>query len=505
MGVVDGFKSVFGASKGTVPDAPGFTWKPGDARIKDYKTYRQIFDGEHATALAEQYKIPTDQLHVIVNLARLVVTIPADLMLGEPFTVDYPDDAAPSKEHQKAVSEILRRSKLQTTAYEAAVDGGYYGDMLYVVERDENEKAKIRAITPDIWFPEMDPDNVRDVRVHRLAWERTAVENKQQKKFLRVLEHHKGTIKNRLFEVDTAGKIGEELPRTHRAWGLLYGEDIPPEEQDTGVDDFLLVHVPTFRSSKDYFGRSRYRDQKGLFGAVNERTSHNNKILRDHAEPSMGITEQMWQWVYGKSREDGGASVLDRMIVEARKLKVFRKGPNGEQNEYITWDGKVEDSESFTKRLKQDILDLSEIDNCLVSSEGVGSVASGRALRLRLVRTLGMVNRGWKYQRDGLESIITVAAKLEGIEIEDMIIEKSDGLPADTLEDIQASTQRINAGLSSRVREIMRLEDLDEVEAQALIDEIDEEDAAAMEKITSKAVANGGGRAPISVAFGGDK
>lgn len=465
-------RSVFAGGGSPTAQGIGPTWDPKrDPRIAEYGTCEMIYDGDHFAAMKDlANKLPPGTLEVIANYPRLITTIPADLMLGEPFQVNYPDDDEPSDENQKAVDEIIKRSMLHTTAYETAVDCGWAGDQVLVAERNEDGEARIRTIRPDIWFPEANPEDVRDILVHRLAWIADG-SGARPKKYLRVLEHHKGEIRNRLFVLrDT--RIEEEVTGRASAWQDVYPdvERRPLLQQDTDVDDFLLVHIPNGRKAKNYFGESDYtKGMKSLFASVDQRLSQTNKILADHAEPAMGIPEQLWMAIHGGNQALAG--------VDARKLKVLRMGPNGEKPEYITWDGQLTDSMAFVQEIKNTILQLAEIDRQLVG-EGDQANLSGRALRQLLVRTLAKVNRKWKYVGDGLERAISLAAQLEGLEVDGLWVDKADGLPTDTREEIDASIALVEGRLSSRQREMAKLHDLSDKQVEALMSEIDAEDDA---------------------------
>src|SRR5689334_25008729 len=96
MSVMDVVKGMFGANGGaTVPTLPSFPysdWPPPDEqpRLDGYKKFQALYDA-NPVATFDNRLISDKELYVIANLSRLIVTIPADIMLGEPFSVDTDD------------------------------------------------------------------------------------------------------------------------------------------------------------------------------------------------------------------------------------------------------------------------------------------------------------------------------------------------------------------------------------------------------------------------------
>ena len=143
-------------------------------RIEAYQNYRLIWQGEHQGVLPTNYDRNYQQ-YIAVNIPKIIVTIPADLMFGEDVTLEYPKGTSP--EAQKVVDDIWERNNMQALLYENALDTGYAGDGVFTVGRavdadgqDVTSEAVIKTQAAEYWYPETNPDDIRDVLRHRIAW-----------------------------------------------------------------------------------------------------------------------------------------------------------------------------------------------------------------------------------------------------------------------------------------------------------------------------------------------
>jgi len=112
---------------------------------------------------------------------------------------------------------------------------------------------------------------------------------------------------------------------------------------------------------------------------------------------------------------------------------------------------------------------------------GTGRAESGRALKMRLIRTIAKVKRKQRYYTDGLKTIFEICQKLSannsgvGItyngekitvsEVESVNIKFSDGIVNDAVEETDLTIKKIDAGLMSKQNGIMLLEGMTEEEA----------------------------------------
>ncbi len=467
---------------------PKQDWPPvaDRPRISAYRDYRSMYAGAHEDVLDERHLAQDYDVYLAVNLPAIIPRIPADILCGEPITREYEDNTPEAG--QDIVEAIWDRNELQTAAYEQAIDTGVYGDGLYCINRNEAGEAVVTGQNPEHWYPVFDPADQRNVLLHRLAWEMEAKDDRgNDVELLRMIEHDRGEVRHRLFLLEQ-GQIKREAADTEWAWLKM----VKPPDMETGVDDFLLIHVPNFRSGGQYMGRSDYQGVEPLYGALDARVTQYDQILHRHANPSLAMPGAMFQHLDEKNGLEN---------VQPEDLRFLRMDADtGQKPEYMTWNGQLADSREFISILTNQILMQSEIDRQLVNAEGMGAV-SGRALRVLLMRTLAKVGRKRMYQKPALEKVLKLAQQVEGKEPVPVTLRYSDGLPQDRLEDVEISERMVAAGFSSTVREIMKLRDVDRAEAENIMAEVAEEgDAARNDDALANQVGGGGiGRTPINV------
>ena len=147
----------------------------------------------------------------------------------------------------------------------ALFSNSYEGDALWKLRvgkrhpNDEENSVIIEDITPKIYFPVTDPFNTRAEPLQQvLAW----VFKKGDKRYLRKEIHEPGIIRNEVYEMDGT------TVKTQVNLDILGIPGLLPEE-DTGIDDSLLVHIPNWKVGNRNFGISDYYDLDTLFFAIN--------------------------------------------------------------------------------------------------------------------------------------------------------------------------------------------------------------------------------------------
>jgi len=186
-------------------------------------------------------------------------------------------------------------------------------------------------------------------------------------------------------------------------------------------------------------------------------------------------------------------------------MRFVKQDPDSNHKpERLTWDAKLGDNFTAIDELTSKILMLSEIDKQLVGL-GEAGAESGRALRLRLIRTIAKVNRKWQYFAPALEKVLELAQMIESKEPVELRLKRSDGLPSDRLEDIQSSTELVAGQFSTHVDEIMKLHDENREDAEERWERIQAEDDA---ERNSEALQGAVGRKtpiPVNVNLGSDE
>lgn len=387
----------------------------------------------------------------MANLASLISKVSADFLFGEPVLIKAEDT------EREAIEEIFVDSLLQDLLWETALSSSYYGDG-YLKGRLEDGKGIIDPVDPSMVTIETHPDNSRKVERFVIQWKRAI--NGQD--YLRREIREFGVIKQELWMLD-----GDQLARQVDLKMAFPNGDAPPEEQKTGIDGFLMVHIPNFKSSPlNLYGRSDYAELETLFDEINNRVTRDGHILDKHSDPKLAIPP----------------GVLDKEgKVRRQNLQMFEVGAHQAgimKPEYITWNGNLSDSNTHFDRLLKLVFLVSETSPDVFGMNEGGTAESGRALRLRLMRTIAKIQRKKRYFNRALETILKETAQLAGKKVENLSLEFQDGLPTDFREEAEIreiESRTGNVSLETMVRE--RNPHWTEEQIQEEIDRIKEESA----------------------------
>ncbi len=444
----------------------GAPWPPPSEleRVTLYKQNRDLFEGKHDKVFKDWIRLLRDDqqatLEVILNWPKRLSTLFADLLLGEPPQVEAGDEG--SKE-QDAVTRLIELNNLFNTAYEVALDVSRFGVGLFKIRHDE--RAIVEAQTPLVWYPVVQPDNVKDVTAHVLGWdyeeEEQAIWGAKKQRYLKLEIHEKGRITTRLHKL-AAGNIA----------GLVEESIV-----QTGVDDFLVVPVFNLSTSDRLTGLDDYSDLDSIVQELEIRMAQISRILDKHADPNMCGPDsaleqdpQSGQWTF----RGGG--------------KYFPVGQGEQAPAYVTWEGQLDAAFKEIEVLMEQFYALSETSAAAFGQLKAGLAESGSALRRLMMAPLAKVNRIRLRFDPAMKNVLMLASELEvvqgvrdAVKLEEIHITWQDGLPDDDAEETQIESTRYTAGLTSLESALMRLDGLSGEALQAEIDRIKAERAGGYE------------------------
>lgn len=447
-----------------------FPYSGSETRLKDYAYFEKLFLGDHFQAFNIRIDDPkyTKQYqklrYVMVNFAGLMSKVVADMLFSEPITIK-----AGEKGDQEFIDALVHENNLNTQLYESALSNSYFGDAVLKVRvgkrnpTDKNPTVIIEENTPKVYFPRLDQTNVRaEPEAHEFAWKMEIA----GKEYVRKEIHTIGKITNELWVLKENGTIGDKVDIK-----TILGVD--PEE-DTKINRSVVVHVPNWKTSGRYFGISDYYDVDSLFYAINNRFTKVDNVLDKHTDPILAVPE-------GVLDEDGK--------VKREALNMIEISPEAgkEKPEYIVWNANLEAAFTEVDHLVDMFYMVSEISPDVLGMGKGGAVESGRALKLKILRTIAKVARKKLYYDRAIKEIIYVAelvAKAWNVEVDGKKLTKepeipdivwSDGLPIDDAEAIDDEVKKLDAGITTAKDSIMKLEGLDAKAAEAKAKEISDE------------------------------
>lgn len=451
-----------------------FPDKEQKARISNYRYYENLFFGRHFDAFnirvnsTDFNKAYGVLRYISVNFAGMISKICADMLFSEPVTVRLEDEKA-----QEYVDALWDDNNLDTQLYESALGNSHNGDALIKVragKRHPNDKKSsviIEDITPSIYFPNLDPFNVRAMPLSQdLAW----VIDQDKKRYLRKETHTPGLIVNKVYLMEGDKIVSEVSDST-------IGLSLKPEEP-TKIDRSLLIHVPNWKTGGQYFGTSDYNDLESLFFAINNRMTKTDNILDAHSDPILMVPP-------GILNEKGQFKKKDHRVIE------LGEGEDGKP-EYVVWDASLENAFKEIDKLVEFVFMIGEVSPDALGMGKGGTAESGRALKYKLMRTIAKVQRKKMYYNTAIREAVLVAQQMGiawGIEVDGIkppakaerpTLTFADGVPIDESEQIETEGKAIDAGIQSKKNAIMKVYGLDEAEAEEKAKEIKEDGAIEM-------------------------
>jgi len=443
-------------------DPKKFPYESEKPRLDAYDYFEKLFYGDHYNAFRlrinddEWNKAHAMLRYVRVNMAGLISKVCADMLFSEPVKLKAPDEG-----DQEFLEALIRENKLHQQFYESALSNSYIGDALFKIRigkrnpADKKPTVIIEDITPSIYFPKGDDFNVRAVPAEEeLAWQFEIGKDKYVRKEI----HKSGKIINEVWKLK-GGKMTEQVDLA-----VLGIEGLKPEEE-TKIEESLLVHIPNWKTGRRRFGISDYFDLDAIFYAINNRMTKIDNVLDKHTDPILFVPE-------GVLDEDGNVSR------EALNMVEFPAGTGEEgKPEYIVWNANLESALSEVDRLVEFMFMVSETSPDILGM-GKGQSDSGRALKLKILRTIAKVARKKIYYDYAIQELMYRAQKLAkawNLEVDGVKLTKeptrpeitwADGLPIDELEQVEIENKRLDAGTQDTAGAIMNIEGLEEEPAK---------------------------------------
>jgi hypothetical protein len=247
------------------------------------------------------------------------------------------------------------------------------------------------------------------------------------------------------------------------------------EVEESKIDLPLLIHFANWKPAGRFFGLSDYYDLDSLFYAINNRFTKIDNILDKHSDPILAVPE----------------GILDEKgQVRREKLAMIEipDGVSGSKSvpQYIVWNASLENAFKEIEKLVEMMFMTSETSPDALGM-GTGQSDSGRALKLKLLRTIAKAARKKLYFHYAIQDLIyrgQLLAKAWGLKVQGLKlkaepvvpeIEWADGLPIDNSEQVDIESKRLADGNTTVVDSIMRLDGVDEDIAKKKAKEIEEE------------------------------
>jgi hypothetical protein len=458
-------------------NAKKFPYEDDEDRLRRYEINTLLLEGEHFEAFRivgeENFTEKYSRLrYIVANYNGLVAKVAGDMLFGEEteFVADV---------NQDFIDGLVYENKLDTQLYESAISNSANGDALFKIRIEDNE-IRIYDTDPAIYFPETNGKNPRKVpEVQELAWVEEWIneETKVEEKYLIREVYTVGKIETKVFKLEKDGvTIGEEVQVEE--YNTQYGTAYFPLTE-TNIDKSLLVHIPNMRykGNKEFWGTSDFIDINSLVFELNNRLTKTANILDKHSDPILAVPDGVL--------DEGGN-------VKKEALQMVELGEDGEVPQYIVWNASLENAFKEIDKMMEILFMVSETSPDVLGV-GRGQAESGRALKMRLIRTIAKIKRKQRYYTQGLKEVFEVCQllsknnpevgvtyndeKLTVSTVEPVYIKFSDGIVNDEIEETETVIKKVEAGIMSKKKAVQQLASMDEAEAEAELEEINKSKA----------------------------
>lgn len=417
----------------------GKPWPPPSERerLNRYAYNRKLFENDCDEKYREQAKRiervigeyrETISYHIALNYPKRVSMKTADLLLGEPPKWD-------AGEKTSELDTIAMRSSLTGTLREAVLDISMCGDgLLYIRRTDKGGVIDIAA--PETWFPVVSPDNIKEITYHVIGWTYTVGSGNEKRTYLKLIIHDIGRYTERTHLID-GGRIGIQT--------------VEDRIIDTGLSDFAIIHIPNTTTSRQLHGMDDYVDIDSIVSELEVRLAQIAKVLDKHTDPTMQGP--------ACALIDGGSG---NKVFPAGNY-VINQDDNGNTANvgYLTWDAQLSANFTMIDKLIDQLYTQSEMGAAIFGdvANKSGSIPSGTALRRMMISPLAKVSRIREKLDPALKMAFSLAAKLDGVKIDDISITWQDGLPDDPKE--SAEIMQIRTGNKATISQYSAIQQLD--------------------------------------------
>ncbi|MCM3205622.1 phage portal protein [Paenibacillus illinoisensis] len=497
---------------------PGAQYPPQTEirRLAKYERGRKIFEGRHAEIYDRASALLKDTPHapqlktlfIAVNIVDVLVTKPADLLVGEKPT--YNSGKGPDSTEQSRLNSIVEENDLNQMIHETTVGGGYRGDSFVKVRYDyrddftetdqleldrppSKKEPIIETVDPSIVFPELARGSKKRFKAVNVAWVEWEIEQTRsimsyirgkvalnETPFLNVERHIPGYIVYERYKlipngVDTSEGVPIPL--------YIVGEKVETGREETvtatGTPHLNIDHIPHKTTDDHWAGISTVEKMESKLAAINDRLVQIDYILWKHSDPT----------AYGPDIDEG----------DERSVRFGGKYIPLEKDDvvpgYMTWNSQLDGAFKELELLLGLIYQMAETPQWLfgttITSDSGGTGTShtdGAAIKARFMPILKKVERIRTHVDRAVRNALWKAMLLENIankgvptfEPYDEVyptIGWRDGIPRNEKEAAEVASIRTGAKPTWSVTDAIKdLDGVTDAEAEETIRRIDEDE-----------------------------
>jgi len=400
------------------------------------------------------------------NYWQLSTIKTADLMIGDKPNIKY-------EKKQNKVDEALQYTDFFTKLNEMVFDNDSLGDCIVRPYIDSNSRRNFVSQDPSMWFPVVNPENIKEVKTDVLAWivctHQDANNPSRNKYELHAKIQNRGTfsVEYRKYSIKRM-KIKEYTDQITGETFLNYEVYMIGRLLDTKIETAtysqLVIHIPSITTSRSVYGTSNYERITATVAEIAIRESLASFILDQNSAPRLSAPDSAFvrkgdRWVL----KTGGRNFV---------VKAGEQAPI-----YITWDGNLSSNEERIKQLKSELYSLSEMGTVL-NHDDINSSQGYEALEVKMINPKLKARRMCTRFEAPLKQLIAYLIDDKETKEEDISIIFNDGVPATENQTLDMAQKKKNLGVSLR-SVLIEYFGLSEEEADAEVEKARQESADA--------------------------
>lgn len=438
-------------------------------RVTTLQKYQKLYENEQFAVLGihelikKHYKKLADLIYLAHAIPSRVTEFYGDFVQGDVDRLIIQAGTGVEADEQ-FIETIVYENDLKEHISDYAEEQSQYGYTVFLGWVDDAGSYRIDSVPADQYFPQTDGSVI-------FATYKKDPTDKDQKRLLLHTQHYhkegeKVIIDHQAWRVDSIGVNTEIYPLEEM--GKLIGRTLQ-ETETLDIDELPIRQADNGRRTRWGFGKSDYMDILPQLAEINERTTHASTVFLKNIDaklvlPSSSLNEDektgevklKQQDVYiTQSKEDQ----IPQYVTNTNPLLADAREHVSTEMKFIEWVTGVP-MWALTKGAQAEKVESLRIQ----LFTAVRKTAKKRAKIKRAL--LDMVRIGAK-----------MTNKSEALKTQDIVIDFADVLPVDELTQVEAESAKITAGISSKKRAMMRIENYDEEQAQAELDTIKSEDA----------------------------
>lgn len=347
---------------------PGSVFPSSEVRDRNrvYRFNNKLFSGEYAfnkklIAVIDDVQQEINYTTIPINKFELIVNKLDSLLFGNEMTIQT-GDVYRDKEVQRLVERTHWKRDIRKGVKICLINGDG------VLKTGRNGVSPFSPLYAYKVVDISNKNNVLGYVLHELLYDKQKETNGltcYNPKHIRIIISCKGYEYERVFEYkggNKSGVIGNPVKYKYKdRWISKKGN-----YYFTGIDDCETVQWLSVNTEKDgVYGASAFDNIKDIVFAIENRLSTENWVVDNHGKPILlvGMTSI-------NTNEKTGT--YSPSIIEGKYM--IQKG-QGEKPEYLTWDGKLENSKQIRDDLMEQFYELTEMGRTFLSGEYKGNIS----------------------------------------------------------------------------------------------------------------------------------